>query len=243
MPSGLVKWSFQQSHDNVATWNRTAVDSYPYTYASDGVTILTTTCSLYFNIPEAMNPPVLFYYKLTNFYQNHRRYVKSFSSDQLKGVAVDNGTISNSACEPLRLDPSGKAYYPCGIVANSVFNDTFSSPILLNPANSNAAYEEYSMNNSSNIAWDSDKALYGNTAYTPDQVAVPPNWVKRYPGGYTAQNLFSPLVDEHFQVWMRTAGLPTFSKLSQRNDTSAMKSGNYRVDVQSSTCTISYTVG
>src|SRR6266566_2221311 len=35
-------------------------------------------CSLRFDIPESMGPPVLFYYHLTNFYQNHRRYVSSF---------------------------------------------------------------------------------------------------------------------------------------------------------------------
>jgi hypothetical protein len=32
---------------------------------------------------------------------------------------------------------------------------------------------------------------------------------------------------EQFQVWMRTAGLPTFSKLAQRNDKDELKAGTY----------------
>merc|ERR1711871_1076910 len=33
-----------------------------------------------------MTKPVYVYYELVNFYQNHRRYVKSRSDDQLRGV-------------------------------------------------------------------------------------------------------------------------------------------------------------
>ena len=37
--------------------------------------------------------------------------------------------------------------------------------------------------------------------------------------------------DEAFQVWMRLAGLPTFSKLVQRNDTAPMLAGTYTLDI------------
>lgn len=61
------------------------------------------------------------YYKLTNFFQNHRRYVKSLNTDQLKGDAVDEKSISSSDCSP--LDVIGdKIIYPCGLIANSIFN-------------------------------------------------------------------------------------------------------------------------
>jgi len=33
-------------------------------------------CLIQFNLPVALKPPVFMYYRLTNFYQNHRRYVK-----------------------------------------------------------------------------------------------------------------------------------------------------------------------
>jgi len=37
--------------------------------------------------------------------------------------------------------------------------------------------------------------------------------------------------NENFQNWMRTAGLPTFSKLYGRNDGDVMKAGTYELDV------------
>ncbi|GAB1211085.1 hypothetical protein ATERTT37_000197 [Aspergillus terreus] len=186
-----------------------------------------TICRLTFKIPEDMGPPVYMYYRLTNFYQNHRRYVKSLDVDQLKGKPLDNNTIGSSSCDPLRLDPSGKAYYPCGLIANSLFNDTINSPEWLNGDGDSA--EPYVMSNK-NIAWDSDKQLIKKTQYTPDQVVPPPNWRERYPNGY-ADGIPNLNEDEEFMVWMRTAALPTFSKLSRRNDTVKMSAGIYRLDI------------
>jgi len=49
----------------------------------------TQTCSLSFDIATTFSGPVYMYYRLTNFYQNHRRYVKSFSATQLQGLVMD----------------------------------------------------------------------------------------------------------------------------------------------------------
>ena len=227
MPSGLVKSHFKSPPANSPTWQRSR------TNVSYGpIQVETDICSLFFEIPDNMKPPVLLYYRLTNFYQNHRRYVKSLDTDQLKGKAVSNSTIKSGSCDPLRLNSDGKAYYPCGLIANSLFNDTFESPILLNA--SSEPNETYTMTNK-NIAWASDQKLYGKTAYTFDQVAPPPNWAAKYPNNYTADNPPPDLSqDQAFQVWMRTAGLPAFSKLALRNDNDMMKHGRYQVDIQSS---------
>lgn len=232
MPSSAAVWHFHDitAPNPKASWSKQTVS---YTYPN-GVTLDDVQqCNLYFDIPAVMEAPVLFYYRLTNFYQNHRRYVKSFQADQLRGEAVSNGTIDTSPCDPLRLDDRGRAYYPCGLIANSMFNDTFSSPILLNPSGSSDAEQEYTMTNNSGIAWDSDKALYGPTKYKYDQIAVPPNWVKRFGGDSYSEEHPPPDLenDQAFQVWMRTAGLPTFSKLAMRNDEKNMETGSYRVDV------------
>jgi hypothetical protein len=237
MPANLVSWSFGSNSPVSATWMRKNI-SYSYNPGNFKIPILypTVQCILTFDIPKDMDPPVFFYYRLTNFYQNHRRYVKSFQSDQLKGTAVDNNTISNSACDPIKTDPTtGKPYYPCGLIANSVFNDTFYNPVLLNPAGSSAENETYVMNSTSGISWESDKALYGQTSYLPDQIIPPPNWQVRYRYNYTDDYPPPNLeLDEAFQVWMRTAGLPTFSKLYQRNDTAPMKAGTYQLLVNHS---------
>jgi len=91
----------------------------------------------------------------------------------------------------------------------------------------------YPMENNSNIAWSSDKALYGKTKYTHDQVMPPPFWQARYNNQrYNSDDELPNLVEmENFQVWMRTAGLPVFAKLYQRNDNQTMASGDYRVNI------------
>ena len=80
------------------------------------------------------------------------------------------------------------------------------------------------------IAWDTDKDLYGKTEYQPSEIEPPPNWIRRYPN-YTSFDPPNLETDENFQVWMRTAGLPYFSKLALRNDTGVMVQGTYQVEI------------
>ena len=61
------------------------------------------------------------YYGLDNFYQNHRRYVKSRSDKQLKGVKLTSDTVP-SDCAPFDKDNDNLVYAPCGAIANSMFN-------------------------------------------------------------------------------------------------------------------------
>lgn len=198
-------------------------------YGTDTKNTSSTVCTLQFVIPEDIGPPVLFYYRLTNFYQNHRRYVKSLDTDQLKGTAVSKSTISGGSCDPLRLGDNDKPIYPCGLIANSIFNDSFRD---LKPLNSrNTSETVYALKNEG-IAWSSDKALYGPTTYKPEDIAVPPNWKEQWPHGYTEAHPPPNLETwEEFQVWMRSAGLPNFSKLAKRNDADALKCGTYQMEV------------
>ncbi|KDN61120.1 putative LEM3 family/CDC50 family protein [Colletotrichum sublineola] len=192
-------------------------------------------CRIQFSIPEEMGPPVLFYYHLTNFYQNHRRYVASFYDKQLKGNAEPASNVNSSSCEPLEWDEEAqKPYYPCGLIANSMFNDTFTSPRWLQKDSI------YPMSTEKNIAWASDAELYGKTKYNPEDIMPPPNWRVRYPN-YTAEHP-PPDISKWpaFQVWMRTAGLPTFSKLYQRNDDETMMPGNYEVNITDNFPTTEY---
>ena len=78
-------------------------------------------CVIQFDVPADMNASVLMYYKLTNFFQNHRRYVKSLDTNQLKGKAVSISELDKGDCKPLAVR-DGKAIYPCGLIANSLFN-------------------------------------------------------------------------------------------------------------------------
>jgi hypothetical protein len=89
-------------------------------------------CDVQINVPKRMEPPVYMYYKLTDYYQNHRRYVRSRDDKQLKGVSVPAETLrETSSCRyHVLADPAGgngdnNIISPCGLVAASVFNDSF----------------------------------------------------------------------------------------------------------------------
>jgi len=47
-----------------------------------------------------MEAPVFLFYKLDNFYQNHRRYIKSKSADQLAGSDISESDASAN-CDPI----------------------------------------------------------------------------------------------------------------------------------------------
>jgi len=185
-------------------------------------------CTLRFNIPESISGPVFLYYQLTNFYQNHRRYVKSVSYRQLGGESLTSSQLATD-CDTLVSDSAtGKPYYPCGLIANSVFNDTILPFQLMNQdPPTEITFSE------PGIAWDSDAQQYKKTKYSYSDVVPPPNWVKRYPSGqYTESNPPPDLSkDEHLQVWMRTAGLPSFRKLYGRLNQGLPK-GTYEVDIE-----------
>jgi hypothetical protein len=106
-----------------------------------------TSCSLSFTADADMNGPVYVYYQLSNFYQNHRRYVKSYYKTQLLGCKSGCPTADlNKACEPLAKNGS-LTLNPCGLIASSLFNDK----ILLTSSQS-ITYD--------NIAWTSDANKY-----------------------------------------------------------------------------------
>ena len=103
--------------------------------------------------------------------------------------------------------------------------------MLLNVDGSSADNQTYNMTDQ-DIAWSSDSARFGKTTYTNDQVEPPPNWHFRYPNGYTDENPIPDLSTFYaLQVWMRTAGLPTFSKLALRNSNETMKAGTYEIQI------------
>ncbi|KAF8226231.1 cell cycle control protein [Tricholoma matsutake] len=230
MPSNKFSYRLRSSDNNA----KPTTPRYAFLDNTSNATVTDVSakrqCVVEFDVPADLEHTVLFYYKLTNFFQNHRRYVKSLDSNQLKGTAVSTKTLDGGDCKPLSTI-NGIAIYPCGLIANSLFNDTFSSPVLLNPSGGNLSSEIYQFS-SSGIAWPGEAKKYASApGYNNMSLIVPPpNWRERFPFGYTAEdpppNLHN---DEHFQNWMRTAGLPTFTKLYGRNDTQNMSKGTYRL--------------
>jgi len=151
---------------------------------------INSTCSISLYVEQTMKSPFYFYYGLDNFYQNHRRFVKSRSDTQLRGEDVSSYSAL-SDCEPrLSVDDStdpAEFYLPCGLIAWSLFNDTFQ----LQTGNQTIPLEK------NGIAWKSDvEQKFHN---------LPPN--------STGVRVIQNFTNEDFIVWMRTAGLPNFKKL------------------------------
>ncbi len=229
-------------------------------------------CDVQLVVPATMHPPIFMYYRLTNYFQNHRRYVKSKNDKQLKGLAVEDkcarasAAVAAAASAPpalaLTLSPSppdiadycehashkggggpANQISPCGLVAASLFNDSFAlsapdgSPVHLD---------------STDIAWASDRqwkflnSAAGTTGQNYDGFA---HWRSRtcaelptatqrdactaaaipqagwcYPrSGYCVE-------DQHFIVWMRSAGLPNFRKLYAKINVT-LQPGTYTIRV------------
>ncbi|KAH3666996.1 hypothetical protein WICMUC_005343 [Wickerhamomyces mucosus] len=186
----------------------------------------TSFCQIQFEVPNDIKAPLYLFYKLTNFYQNHREYVNSFDYNQLQGVAVKPEDLS-SDCSPLKTNSEGKAYYPCGLISNSLFNDTFYTPELSNGTDSQITFTN------AEISWSVDRSKYKKTKYDPSKIVPPPNWAKKYPDGYSSTNLPDISTWYEFQVWMRTAGLPEFMKLALKSENGTLAKGTYYINIES----------
>ena len=56
-------------------------------------------CTVDLVLEKEAKAPIYVYYKLDNFYQNHRRYVKSRVISQLKGTYKEVDSLSE--CDPV----------------------------------------------------------------------------------------------------------------------------------------------
>lgn len=211
IPSQHVRYHFKKSVSTRPTWK-----------VNDGGDN-EDVCTLRFQVPNNIKRSIFIYYKLTNFFQNHRKYVSSFDIGQLAGQAISAQDL-DSSCDPLRIS-SDKAVFPCGLIANSMFNDTFSSVLA-----GQDGTDDYILTNQG-ISWSSDRTRFKKTSYNASQIVPPPNWAKSFPDGYSSDNIPDLHTWGEFQVWMRTAALPTFYKLALKNNTSELHSGNYSVDI------------
>ncbi|KAJ6591518.1 cell cycle control protein [Mycena vulgaris] len=221
MPSSKFKYNLRSSDANKPV----APPTFAFLDNTNDETVTDVSnkkqCIIQFSVPADIDPSVLLYYKLSNFFQNHRLYVKSLNSDQLNGKGVSNFTLEGGDCKPLgTLDR--KAIYPCGLIANSMFNAGVDD----------ASTYDFS---AKGIAWPGEAKKYssdpvGSGGYASyDDIVPPPNWQLRYPSYNATHPPPNLKTDERFQNWMRISGLPTFTKLYGRNDKDTMKAGRYQI--------------
>jgi hypothetical protein len=193
-------------------------------YRYDEVCKGKSECQITLKIKNYMEKDIMVYYQLNGFYQNHRRYVKSKSDDQLNGKDITYEAMKDSQdCDPVITNKDMEktisitnkelqekdVAIPCGLIAKSFFNDNYKKWELLSKFEDNN--HEIINVNESNIAWKADKELkYKN-------VNLDKQWID--------------MTNEHFIVWMRPAGLPNFRKLWGRINRNLDAGSDIRVTI------------
>ncbi|XP_007536821.1 cell cycle control protein 50C-like isoform X2 [Erinaceus europaeus] len=190
------------------------------------------SCSIPFNIPQAMQGDVYMFYKLYGFYQNLYQYVLSRSNIQLVGTDVKH----TDGCDPFAT-LNGTPIAPCGAIANSMFNDTI---ILSYNFNSSEDIKVPMLNQG--IAWWTDKYVkFQNPSFNDlpsafEGTVKPPSWSQpAYElDADTPEN--NGFTNDAFIVWMRTAAFPTFKKLYRRlhrtqHFTEGLPAGSYSLHI------------
>jgi len=168
---------------------------------------------------------VFIYYGLTNFYQNHRRYVKSRDDKQLYGDL----SSTDEDCAPF-LHPAANAtdkkYAPCGAIANSLFNDSITLQYRDPNGNSEDKTWKPVMVSRRGIAWESDREYKFKNPNGKNSVeelkksfantVKPKDWQLNIWELDPEDPENNGLLNEDLIVWMRTAALPNFRKLYRK---------------------------
>ncbi|CAD1808557.1 LEM3 (ligand-effect modulator 3) / CDC50 family protein [Candida parapsilosis] len=226
IPDNYTSYNFKRDYTGYKpnfSWRIVTDDTQPYEEDRK-------VCQIQFQVLTDIKGPLYLYYRLHKFHANHRRYVKSFSEDQLNGKAASLDTIKNTVgqnCEPLS-QRDGKKIYPCGLIANSLFNDTFST--AFEAVNGTSADKTVQLTEKG-INWSTDKNRFKKTKYSHTEIVPPPNWHKMYPNGYNETNVPDISQWPQFHNWMRPSALATFNKLALRNDSATLQAGVYQINI------------
>lgn len=192
----------------------------------------TCKCRIPFTLEKDFHGKVYMYYGLSNYYQNHRRYVKSRDDDQLLGRL---SSTPSTDCDPF-LKNNGRPIAPCGAIANSLFNDTLT---IRWTDNKDRPYVPLL---NTGIAWPSDKHIKfrnpdGNLSAALEGFSKPIAWTRSLAELDPQNPSNNGFQNEDLIVWMRTAALPNFRKLYRLIDHSkeyygdGLLHGNYTLEV------------
>jgi len=107
------------------------------------------------NVDQDMEAPIYMYYELTGFAQNHRRFRESRADKQMAGQEpVKYSSDELDDCHPL-IATHGRVNYPCGLVAGTIFNDSY--VVRVKEPNAGNSFHLVELDQSSEaIVWRSD---------------------------------------------------------------------------------------
>ncbi|XP_056415260.1 cell cycle control protein 50C-like [Hyla sarda] len=179
------------------------------------------SCFVQFSVKEKIEGDVFFYYGLSNFFQNHRRYVASRYDAQLLGrnVTTKESIEKGSYCAPFSAYNNGTPMAPCGAIANSMFNDTIR---LIYQPEPTSPVVEVPLLKTGNTWWSDKNVRFSNPKPKDNLVqafagsARPPYWQKPASALDSLDPNNNGYINDDFINWMRVAALPSFRKLYRR---------------------------
>lgn len=174
-------------------------------------------CEIDLKLLDKLEAPIMVYYRIDEFFQNHRRYIKSFSSQQLIGKDLSASDLK-SDCDPVLTNKdlivkksiSGKPLVesepanPCGLIAKTFYDVTFT---ITNHLGNKIEIDD------TNITWETDK----DERFKLNNDLLDKYWINP--------------TNQHFINWMRPAAFPSFKKLWGKIHTN-LEPGAYTIKVQ-----------
>lgn len=174
-----------------------------------------SSCNLTFHIDQDLKGKMAILYKLSGYYQNHRRIFNSKNYDQLDGKYISSYSDLSSCSPAISKDDSSSPdnlYIPCGLMALSFFTDYYK---WINTSVAN--FSDVS------ISQVSERNLFKpiNAQYKNGIRVLINN--SDFPGETT---------NEHFVVWMRAAAMPDFLKIFSKCNNCFIPKGDYQIEVR-----------
>ena len=177
-----------------------------------------SSCTVTFVPSETLKKPKV-YYKISNFYGNHRKYVKSMDYSQLRA----DSSAAGSKCSPIKknkdisssllavdgtttLDPNSDAN-PCGLRAKYIFTDSF---VLTKTGGGTIAIDETKISHS-----------------------IDRSSKFKHPSDYLTKQ-WKDTEDEHLMVWYQVDAFSNFIKLWGKIDQNLEAGTNYTITITNS---------
>lgn len=171
------------------------------------------TCVVSIEVKQRMKLPIFMYYELNNFYTSHRRLVQSWDGYHYRG---ERHTVTTRECYTYSTNNAGDVYFPCGMLPNSIFNDTISS------LNFNISRKQISFPIFANAKYIDPNPTLKNTILSDTKPL--PAWPK------SIYNIENGILNEDFIVWNYPSAFPNFRKMYARLDNS-LEIGVYNITV------------
>ncbi|XP_053296662.1 transmembrane protein 30C [Pleuronectes platessa] len=194
-------------------------------------------CTVVLHIEKPLKGDVFFYYGLKNFHQNLRRYMDSRDDGQMVGRKT-NLKNPSSYCMPFDYQ-NGLPIAPCGAVANSMFNDSFTLYYnkLGSPVKVPLLRRGISWYTDKNVKYRNPKMDNLTLAQVFEGTAKPLFWQKPVYELDPFDQTNNGFINDDLIVWMREAAFPNFKKLYgvlHRGDdpfTKGLPAGTYTIEI------------